>query len=109
MLAPGPYTRGAAALDGWNTVRSDDLDVGHRGRFFREHSDFYASTTGESSKFPQSLLLAAHIFDQSSIQRLRAKTSGSAIATLASMNPKHPIVQFRLIIVRIGLPQYLPQ
>ncbi|KAJ7919638.1 hypothetical protein B0H13DRAFT_2656688, partial [Mycena leptocephala] len=37
------------------------------------------------------------------IQRLRTKTSGSAIATLASMNPKHPIVQFRLIIVRIAL------
>ncbi|KAJ7832114.1 hypothetical protein B0H13DRAFT_2289153 [Mycena leptocephala] len=57
----------------------------------------------------QSLLLAAHIFDQLSIQRLRTKTSGSAIATLASMNPKHPMVKFRLIIVRIGLLQYLPQ
>ncbi|KAJ7926231.1 hypothetical protein B0H13DRAFT_1090616 [Mycena leptocephala] len=33
----------------------------------------------------------------------RVRTSGSVIATLASTNFKHPIVQFRAIIVRIAL------
>jgi hypothetical protein len=94
-------------LDDWNTVRSDDLDVGHRGRLFCEHSDFYAATRRKCPKLAQSLLLETHLLDQARIQRVR--TSGSAIATLASTNFKHPIVQFRAIIVRIGLLQYLPQ
>ncbi|KAJ7926254.1 hypothetical protein B0H13DRAFT_2313821 [Mycena leptocephala] len=50
-------------------------------------------------------LLIFMLLQVSKIQRLRAHTSesGSAIATLASMNPKHPIVQFRPIIIRIAL------
>jgi hypothetical protein len=63
MLASGPYICGAAALANWNTVRSDDLDVGHRGRFFRENSDIYAATSRKCSNFAQSLLIETHLLE----------------------------------------------
>jgi hypothetical protein len=63
MLAHGHQTRGAATLDDWNTVRSDDLDVGHRGRLFREHSDFYEARSRKCPTFAQSLLLETHLLD----------------------------------------------
>jgi hypothetical protein len=108
MLASGTHTRGAATLDDWNTVRSDDLDVGHRGRFFHEHTDFHAATGRKCPKFTKSWSLETHLLDQARIQRLRADTE-SGIVTLAPTLPKHPIMQFRLTILRIGLLQYLPQ
>jgi hypothetical protein len=111
MLGQRPYIQRAARLVDWNAVCSATRDVSHRGRFFRELVNFHAATSRECSKFAQSLLGKVHFLDQSKIQRLRAHTSesGSAIATLASMNPKHPIVQLRPIIIRIGLLQYFPQ
>jgi hypothetical protein len=107
MLAPRPFTHSATTLDHWNTICSDDLDVGPRGLFFREHPDFYAAPIGGCR---QSLQLDISLSpDQSKIERLRADTSGSAIVSLASALPKHPILQFRPIIMRIGRLQYFSQ
>ncbi|KAJ7478897.1 hypothetical protein FB451DRAFT_1395511 [Mycena latifolia] len=48
-------------------------------------------------------ILIFMLLQVSKIERLRANTSGSAIVTLASTLSKHPILQFRPIIMRIAL------